>query len=533
MLTSSIARLAPPSARRAAIEAWEPGGWPIDCVAGRRRIRCASRRSKSEIPAQSMYRFTFLLCYSANARSSRGLCFARKRAGLPLRISVIGCGYVGLVTGACLSEIGHHVTCTDNDDSKIQILNRGKLPIYEPHLDLLIERNVREGRLKFTADPGAAVRESDVVFICVGTPPLENGDADLSAIDNVARMIAAEAGGSKLVVEKSTVPAQTGQELKRALSVYSRKSGANFTVASNPEFLREGTAVNDFLHPDRIVIGVDDDAAAKKLREIYAPILDRKFKCPAHQDKCPVASAPAFVTTTVNSAELIKHASNSFLALKISFANALADMCDQLGAYVQEVTAAVGMDPRIGPQFLQAGLGFGGFCLPKDVQAFIRLAERVGIDFTLLKAAEQVNRQRIELLLAKARKALWVLKGKKIALLGLAFKPNTDDIRFSPAIEAAKRFMAEGASLHAFDPQAMEKTRKALPQISLAKNPYEAVKDVDAVIIATEWDEFRKLDWKRVYNEMARPLVLDARNFLVPSEMRALGFEYHSFGRPE
>jgi UDPglucose 6-dehydrogenase len=333
------------------------------------------------------------------------------------------------------------------------------------------------------------------------------------------------------VVEKSTVPAQTGQELKRALAVYSRKSGTNFAVASNPEFLREGTAVTDFLHPDRIVIGVDDDAAAKKLREIYGPILDRKFKCPAHQDKCPPVAAPVFVTTTVNSAELIKHASNSFLALKISFANALADMCDQLGADVQEVTAAVGMDPRIGPQFLQAGLGFGGFCLPKDLQAFIRLAERVGIDFTLLKAVEQVNRQRIELLLAKVRKALWVLKGKKIALLGLAFKPNTDDIRFSPAIDAAKRFMAEGASLHAFDPQAMEKTRKALPQISLAKNSYEAVKDADAAIVATEWDEFRNLDWKRVYREMARPLVIDARNCLNPAEMKSLGFEYYSFGR--
>jgi UDPglucose 6-dehydrogenase len=447
-----------------------------------------------------------------------------------LRISVIGCGYVGLVTGACFAEIGHQVTCTDDDESKIAILRSGKLPIYEPHLDAMVEKNVEEGRLHFVSNPGEAVRLSEAVFICVGTPPLENGDADLSAIDNVARMIATEGGGAKLVVEKSTVPAQTGQELKRALTVYSRKSGANFTVASNPEFLREGTAVNDFLHPDRIVIGVDDDAAAKKLREIYAPILDRKFRCPAHRDKCPTA-APVFVTTTVNSAELIKHASNSFLALKISFANALADMCDQLGADVQEVTAAVGMDPRIGPQFLQAGLGFGGFCLPKDVQAFIRLAERVGIDFTLLKAAEQVNRQRIDLLLAKARKALWVLKGKKIALLGLAFKPNTDDIRFSPAIEAAKRFIAEGASLHAFDPQAMEKTRKALPQISLAKTPYEAVKDVDAVVIATEWDEFRKLDWKRVYSEMARPLIIDARNSLDPAEVRALGFEYYSFGR--
>ena len=391
-----------------------------------------------------------------------------------MRISVIGCGYVGLVTGACFAEIGHHVTCTDNDESKIVTLRAGKLPIYEPHLDSLVEKNIREGRLHFTSNAGEAVRSSEAVFICVGTPPLDNGDADLSAIDNVARMIATEGGGPKLVVEKSTVPAQTGQELKRALTVYSRKTGTNFTVASNPEFLREGTAVTDFLHPDRIVIGVDEQAAAKKLREVYAPILDKKFTCPAHNGKCPDSAAPAFVVTTVNSAELIKHASNSFLALKISFANSLADMCDQLGADVQEVTAAVGMDPRIGPQFLQAGLGFGGFCLPKDVQAFVRLAERVGIDFTLLKAAEQVNKQRIDLLLAKARKALWVLKGKKIALLGLAFKPNTDDIRFSPAVDAAKRFLAEGAHLRAYDPQAMEKTRKLLPEIFVREGSLRA-----------------------------------------------------------
>lgn len=448
-----------------------------------------------------------------------------------MRISVIGCGYVGLVTGACFAEIGHHVTGTDNDESKIVTLRAGKLPIYEPHLDSLVEKNIREGRLHFTSNAGEAVRSSEAVFICVGTPPLDNGDADLSAIDNVARMIATEGGGPKLVVEKSTVPAQTGQELKRALTVYSRKTGTNFTVASNPEFLREGTAVTDFLHPDRIVIGVDDQAAAKKLREVYAPILDKKFTCPAHNGKCPDSAAPAFVVTTVNSAELIKHASNSFLALKISFANSLADMCDQLGADVQEVTAAVGMDPRIGPQFLQAGLGFGGFCLPKDVQAFVRLAERVGIDFTLLKAAEQVNKQRIDLLLAKARKALWVLKGKKIALLGLAFKPNTDDIRFSPAVDAAKRFLAEGAHLRAYDPQAMEKTRKLFPEISFAKDPYELLKDADAAVLATEWAEFQRLDWKRIHNDMARPLLIDARNFLNPAEMKALGFEYYSFGR--
>ncbi len=272
-----------------------------------------------------------------------------------------------------------------------------------------------------------------------------------------------------------------------------------------------------------------NQAAAKKLREIYAPILDKKFTCPAHDGKCPDSSAPAFVVTTVNSAELIKHASNSFLALKISFANSLADMCDQLGADVQEVTAAVGMDPRIGPQFLQAGLGFGGFCLPKDVQAFVRLAERVGIDFTLLKAAEQVNKQRIDLLLAKARKALWVLKGKKIALLGLAFKPNTDDIRFSPASTPPSASWPKARICAHMTLKPWKKRANCFPEISFAKNPYELLNDADAAIMATEWDEFQRLDWKRVHNDMARPLLIDARNFLNPAEMKALGFEYYSF----
>lgn len=450
-----------------------------------------------------------------------------------MRISVIGCGYVGLVTGACLAEIGHEVFCTDNDTSKIQTLQTGKLPIYEPYLDVLVEKNSREGRLHFLDDPGAAVRSSEAVFICVGTPPLENGDADLSAIDSVARMIATEGGGPKLVIEKSTVPAQTGQELKRALTVYSRKSGVNFRVASNPEFLREGTAVTDFLHPDRIVVGVDQESTSQELRELYRPILEKSFNCPAHDPACPQASAPPFVVTTVNSAELIKHASNSFLALKISYANALADLCERLNADVEEVTAAVGLDPRIGRQFLKAGLGFGGFCLPKDIQAFIHLAERVGINFGLLKEAEQINRHRIDLLLEKARKALWVIKGKRIAILGLAFKPNTDDIRFAPAVELARRFLAEGANVHAYDPQAMDKARMLLPEACLAANPYQTVKDADAAIVATEWNEFRELAWDRIYKEMARPLIIDGRNFLNAEKMKSLGFEYHSFGRPD
>ena len=312
-----------------------------------------------------------------------------------MQISVIGVGYVGLVTGACLAEAGHEVVCTDKDESKISQLNAGQIPIYELYLDQLVAKNRQEGRLKFTTDAAEAVRSGEAVFICVGTPPLENGGADLSAIDSVARLIGTQAQTPKLVVEKSTVPVQTGRQLKQALAVYGRTSGVAFRVASNPEFLREGTAVEDFLHPDRIVVGVDDEVAEKQLRDIYQPILDGKFNCPVHESACPPQEPPYFLVTNINSAELIKHASNSFLALKISYANAISDLCELLGASVEEVTRAMGLDPRIGPKFLAAGLGFGGFCLPKDVQAFIRLADQAGMDFALLKEAERINKRRI------------------------------------------------------------------------------------------------------------------------------------------
>jgi len=450
-----------------------------------------------------------------------------------LQISVIGCGYVGLVSGACLAEIGHHVVCTDNDEAKISTLQAGQLPIYEPHLDSVVE-NARQGkRLSFTSDVAEAVRGADAIFICVGTPPLDTGDADLSAIDRVARLIATEARSPKLVIEKSTVPVQTGQQLKRALAVYGRNGSATFQVASNPEFLREGTAVGDFLHPDRIVVGVESAEAEKQLREIYRPIVERTFNCPVHTPACPPGEAPPFVVTTINSAELIKHASNSFLALKISYANALADMCEKLDANVEEVTRAMGLDPRIGPQFLRAGLGFGGFCLPKDIQAFIRLAERAGIDFALLKEAERINKERIKDFLEKARRALWVLQEKKVGLLGLAFKANTDDIRFAPAIELIRQLLAEGAEVSAFDPAAAEKTQAVFPTVQYGKDAYEVAKDADAVMIVTDWKEFRDLDWKRIHDSMARPLVFDGRNLLDPEQMRGIGFEYHSFGRPD
>ncbi|HKV03670.1 MAG TPA: UDP-glucose/GDP-mannose dehydrogenase family protein [Candidatus Acidoferrales bacterium] len=450
-----------------------------------------------------------------------------------MKLSVIGTGYVGLVTGACLAEIGHHVVCTDNDAEKIQALESGKIPIYEPGLESVIPKVRKEGRLSFRANPADAIGSGDAIFICVGTPPLPNGDADLSAIDHVARIVATEAKSPKLVIEKSTVPARTGQELKRALSVYARKTNVTFRVASNPEFLREGTAVGDFLHPDRIVVGVEDETAERQLKEIYQPILDRAFNCPVHAQACPDAPAPAWLVTTINSAELIKHASNSFLALKISYANMVADLAERLGADIGEVVRAIGMDPRIGPSFLSAGLGFGGFCLPKDLQAFVHLAERSGVDFSMLREAEKINKRRIERFFEKMRAALWVVRGKQIGVLGLAFKPNTDDIRFAPAIDLIGLLLAEGARVRAYDPAAMEKARAVLPQVEYAKSPYEAAENAEALLIATEWDEFRKLDWSRLRDAMARPLVFDGRNLLSPREMKDRGFEYRSFGRPD
>lgn len=446
---------------------------------------------------------------------------------------MIGTGYVGLVTGACLAEIGHEVVCTDNDTEKIKILEGGGIPIYEPGLEKVIPKVRKAGRLSFRANPADAVAFGDAIFICVGTPPLPNGDADLSAIDHVARLVATEAKSTKLVVEKSTVPAQTGQELKRALSVYGRKTKVTFRVASNPEFLREGTALGDFLHPDRIVVGVEDEIAEQQLKEIYQPVLERKFTCPVHASGCLDGPAPTWLVTTINSAELIKHASNSFLALKISYANMVAELAERLGADIGEVVRAMGLDPRIGPSFLSAGLGFGGFCLPKDLQAFVHLAERSGVDFTMLREAEKINKKRIDHFFEKMRGALWVVRGKQIGVLGLAFKPNTDDIRFSPAIDLVNRLITEGARVRAFDPEAMDRARAVLPQIEYAKSPYEAAQDAEALLIATEWPEFGKLDWERIRNAMARPLIIDGRNLLSPGKMKAEGFEYRSFGRPD
>jgi UDPglucose 6-dehydrogenase len=448
-----------------------------------------------------------------------------------LRISVIGCGYVGLVTGACFAEAGHQVVCTDIDRERIAKLNAGGVPIYEHHLAEMLASARKGGKIAYTADAGEAIRVGDAIFICVGTPPKDSGEADLSAIDHVARQIAAEAKTPKLVVEKSTVPARTGLELSRALSAYSKNSSVKHRVASNPEFLREGTAVSDFFHPDRIVVGVEDPSSAAELREIYRPILEKSFRCPVHNGTCPPGRKAEFLVTTINSAELIKHASNSFLALKISYANVIADLCEKIGANVEEVTHAMGLDARIGGQFLKAGLGYGGFCFPKDVQAFIHLSASVGVDFDILKATERVNKQRIDRYFEKIRQALWVVKGKRVTVLGLAFKANTDDIRFAPALEVVKRLLEEGAVVHATDPQGMPRTKDLFPQVHYHEDAYQALQDADAALVCTEWDVFRKLDWDRAGKVMARKLVIDGRNLYTPQGMREKGFEYYSFGR--
>lgn len=450
-----------------------------------------------------------------------------------MRITVLGCGYVGLVTGTCLADIGHSVVCTDNDKSKIGVLLGGSLPIYEPHLDALVARNVAVERLNFTTDLAEAIRFGDVIFICVGTPPLPNGDADLSSIDGAARLIASEARSSKLVVEKSTVPVQSGMKLSRALAIYGRNSQWSFSIASNPEFLREGSAVLDFLHPDRVVIGVGDQSSEVLLREIYRPILQQEFRnCPIHAGDCPRRHPPALLVTSINSAELIKHASNSFLALKISYANLVSDMCEVMGADVEEVTRGMGLDPRIGPDFLHAGLGFGGFCFPKDIQAFIRLGEKTGVDVSLLKDAELINKRRIDIFLAKAAQALWTLKDKRIGILGLAFKPNTDDIRFAPALELISRLLEEHAEVRVYGPQAMDRTLALYPAIRYCADAYELADGAEALMIATEWPEFKSLDWPRISRLMQRPLVLDGRNLLDCGEMERFGFEYYGVGIP-
>jgi len=446
-----------------------------------------------------------------------------------MKISVIGAGYVGLTTAACFAQIGHDVFCSESDQDKLNKLQNGAMPLFEPRLEDVIKLARSAGTLKF-GSTAEAIDHGCAIFICVGTPPLPNGDADLSAIEGVARAIAKQASGYRLIVEKSTVPVQTGSQLRKYLSMHGT-NGLDYDVASNPEFLREGSAVEDFLHPDRIVVGVDSSRAAELLRKIYEPIIEGDFVCPVHSD-CRKLKDPVFLMTDTSSSELIKHASNSFLAMKISFINMVANLCEAVGADVTKVAEGMGLDPRIGASFLNPGIGFGGFCFPKDVQAFIRIAEKSGCDFSLLNEVEKINQRRIKHFVELVRKELWVLSGKKLAVWGLAFKPNTDDVRFAPSIALVKALIEEGAAISAYDPEAMEKARAVLPGVNYCEDRYTAAAGADALLIVTEWDEFRNVDWKRLASIVEHPLIVDGRNMFDRKEVTQNGFHYVSIGRP-
>jgi UDPglucose 6-dehydrogenase len=429
------------------------------------------------------------------------------------KLAFIGAGYVGLVSGTCLAEIGHQVILVDNNPGKIEKLKRGVMPIYEPGLEELVAKNVKAKRLSFTTSLAEAVKKSDVIFIAVNTPPLPDGKADLSYVAAAAREIAEVADDYKVVVDKSTVPVQTGERVAETIRRYNT-DGSEVDVVSNPEFLREGSAIKDFLEPDRIVVGVDSKRAEKIMRDLYAPL------------KAPL------IVTDVKSAELIKHASNSFLATKISFANALARICELTGANIDQVTEGMGRDFRINKHFLQAGVGYGGSCFPKDVSAFIAIADELGYNFGLLKEVEAINQQAKELFLQKIKEALWVIKDKKIALWGLAFKPNTDDMRNAPSIDIVNSLKNEGATIHAYDPVATESAKVVLGDtVTYAKNMYAPLKDADALVIVTDWDEFKEPDWEKVKSALHSPIIIDGRNMYTPSAMKKLGFIYHSVGR--
>jgi UDPglucose 6-dehydrogenase len=430
-----------------------------------------------------------------------------------MNVSLIGTGHVGLVTGACLAERGHRVLCVDSDERKIRLLRSRKMPIYEPGLAPLVVRNMRAGRLRFGGSNADAVAFGKVVFICVPTPPTPSGGADLSFIESVSRDIARALDEYRLVVEKSTVPVRTGERVRSVIAKVARK-GTDFDVASNPEFLREGSAVRDTLKPDRIVFGVQTRRAELILRDLYRP-----FKAP-------------ILCTDIKSAELIKHASNSFLALKISFANALAAVCEKAGANVGEVVRGMGMDPRIGPSFLNAGIGYGGSCFPKDVAAFEAISRDLGVDFGLLREVMRLNRDARERFLRMIREELWIVKGKTIAVWGLSFKPDTDDLRESVALAIARQLVERGARVRAYDPRAMEKARPLLEGATFCGSALEAAEGADCALLLTEWSEFRDLDLAKVRKAMAHPTLIDGRNLYDPSKVRELGFTYRSVGRP-
>jgi UDPglucose 6-dehydrogenase len=429
-----------------------------------------------------------------------------------MKLTLIGTGYVGLVTGTCFAEVGHRVICVDNDAAKVKLLQSGGIPIYEPGLEELVNKNVAAGRLSFSDSTAEGVQKSEVIFIAVPTPPQPDGSVDLSFIERVARDIAAAMTTYKIVVDKSTVPVKTGEKVAETIKRYCPVK-ADFDVVSNPEFLREGFAVDDLMKPDRVVIGVRSQRPVAAMMEIYAP-----FNAPV-------------VVTDINSAELIKHASNSFLALKISYINAIAAVCEATGANVQQVANGMGLDERIGRRFLSAGIGFGGSCFPKDLSAFIKIAEQNGFDFRLLKEVQRINSEQMERFVKKITDTLWVLKDKIIGVLGLAFKQNTDDVRMSPAIDLCQRLLKEGAALRVHDPKAMEKAKAVLPNVTYVDDMNAVADGCDALVVATEWDEFKKLDLDRARKALSHPILFDGRNLFDREEMERLGWLYKSVGR--
>lgn len=451
----------------------------------------------------------------------------------PLNIAVVGSGYVGLVAAVCFAEMGHQVVCVDNDERKVAALKSGDSLIHEVHLPELLER-YRNNRVRFTTDLGEATRESQAIFIAVGTPQSEHGDADLSYVEAVASEIARSITRYTVLVEKSTVPVYTNEWIRRVIE----RNGVAcdmFDVVSNPEFLREGSAIIDFLHPDRIVVGSGSDRAAALLSDIYAPLTSGSYyQAPdAIHGMCSTA-APPLLHTTTKSAEIIKHASNAFLALKISFINAVANLCEATEADVEQVARGMGLDRRIGSRFLSPGVGYGGSCFPKDVAAFRAVGEQLGIDFSILTAVEKINANQKKRFVAKVRSALWTLRGKRLAVLGLAFKGGTDDIRESPAVEIIQALLAEDCSIAAFDPAAAKRAEAVLPatsRLTYVDSPYEAAEGADALLIVTDWEEFSSLDLPRLAKALRYPIVIDGRNLYQPQVMVDHGFTYVSIGR--
>ena len=454
--------------------------------------------------------------------------------GNAVQVGVVGSGYVGLVAAVCFAEMGHNVICVDNDERKVAALRSGDTLIHEKHLTELLERH-RNANIRFTTDLHETTRECEAIFIAVGTPQSETGDADLSYVEAVACEIARSLSSYKVIVEKSTVPVYTNEWIRRSME---RNGVARelFDVVSNPEFLREGTAVADFLHPDRIVVGADSARAAAMLGAIYAPLTSGAYytRADAIAGARSAAQPPPLLDTSTKSAEIIKHASNAFLALKISFINAISNLCEATDANIEQVARGIGLDSRIGPKFLRPGIGYGGSCFPKDVAAFRSVAEQLGIDFNLLTEVEKINTQQKKRFLSKVRSALWTLRGKRVGVLGLAFKGGTDDIRESPAIDMVELLLGEGCSVVAYDPAAMKRTQQELPagpQLSYAEDAYGAATDADALLVLTDWAEFAALDLKRLHSAMRYPIVLDGRNLLDPQAMHDYGFTYISIGR--